>query len=312
MATVALTKNYITTTKVQFNYVKRFRGGRTQRVLNGVRLTFNEEPTGKILYISRPDENGDIHITKTSRPNTIQATVNSFKSNETDVIQKYINFKNIVNEPGTYDIYKENENYILKPTEKDVSRGITPEFIVSNRWTVRLGRQNVRALKDERTNLYWLVEEHYHPYSYIKLKLVTAGELPIGIAHFSEINPDIWKVSTKKKSCNYYLQRTGCVFPINRIFAHEAGIKIGQKLNIYVDERENAIIIETESRTCDVCGKTYSRRTTKMRKIHFCNECGSYANALCEMTQEQNSTISEMNKLLKDVLKDMKEIVKEM
>lgn len=312
MATMALTENYITTTKVQVSYKNQFANGRTRRVINGVRLYFNEEPTGKILYISRPDENGNIHISNKSKPNTIQTTVNAFKSNEHNVLQKYINFKHVTEEPKVYDIYKEGESYTLKPSEQDIHRNVTPEFVVNNYYRVRLGFNNVKALKNEKTNLYWLVEEHYRPYCYIKLKLMPAHELPIGIRHFSELNSNMKQVNADTEKNQYYLKRTGCIFPINRIFAHEAGIKIGQKLDIYVDERDEAIIIEPEAKICEVCGKEYSRRFTKMRKIHFCKECVEYADILSEMTQTHGSTITEMNKLLKNVLNDMNEILKEM
>lgn len=316
MATIAENTNekFLRTTKVVVNWIKvpsKYSDDGFELKFNYARLTIKEEPAGTILYVSHPDLEGNIRIFKKKRRNTIQTTVKAMKGGLGEP-QKYINFKGIDEERNVYDMYDCSDgNYILRPSEKSFEVSRKPDFIVDHLYTVLLGGKNVKAITNNPTEqCYWIIEEHYKPYVYAKLRLVSQEEIPEDMVHFVQMFPGNHSNNYPiPDTVTYWKLKCGNLFYFNRIFKQAMGVKPGDLLDIYVDEREKCIIIETQDKHCSVCGRSYSTRTTKMRKMHFCNSCSEHVDEIREMASNHNGNMAAVKQELMSVLSKINTMV---
>ena len=280
--------------------------------INYVRMLFNEEPVGTKLFVKNI-ENG-FEISKTNNGG-FEKSVSIVKTRS--AIQKpqtYLNFTGLLTESGYYNIYRENNVYILKKQKKKAER---KNHLLSNNQVMYGSSGAVRLPKAwietsfknlASTDCMFVIKEFYHPYCYATVKVVRKEDAK-NIGTIRDIRASVLERTTdlesftKKQSCN------ANVISLSRFFKHASGINIRDIL-IYKTGASGELILEPAKNVCEICGCRIDSRI-KYRDWNVCSPCNSAAKIANNYISNNNCSLKTLREELMNVENQLKQLMEE-
>lgn len=304
----------VETRKVAFAYVDQKRKKGTRRVLNSVRMTFNQEDGGTDLYF-RKVENG-FEFSKEPEDNSLIREVKLQTMPGISKPQKYINMRGIVDKEGIYDIYKTADGryraYLSMEKEKLLRKHDVDSNTISKRNDLYIPKKIIDFISSDISEPMYIVEENFSPNCFIRIKCMekSSDELD-GIRNLCQYGTDKRYLTNDKITHSRKIINN---LTISRFFMNYANLEIGSRLFFDITGAHE-FVIELAREYCAYCGKEIRRRYDSAQKICLCQKANTVSNVTAMKIQESNlsrkEVIQNIWKQLADVNMELTKIMEE-